>query len=118
LIGVTEVIPGLPAAARASAPAPGAPHGAGRASDLEGLLNEIAAGLPPELRAQPVHEKGDPAERLLERAEQGVDLLVLGSRGHGPVMRALLGSVSAKVIRRATCPVLIVPRQGGRGKAP
>lgn len=86
--------------------------------DLETVLAETAAALPAELRALPVHERGDPAVRLLEHSGQGVDLLVLGSRGHGPLLRALTGSVSAKLIRRAACPVLVVPRPGGRGKAP
>jgi nucleotide-binding universal stress UspA family protein len=44
-------------------------------------------------------------------AAQGVDLLVIGSRGkHGPVHRVLLGSVSQAVMHRAPCPVLITPR--------
>jgi nucleotide-binding universal stress UspA family protein len=75
-------------------------------------VHEAAAALPPELRALPVREKGDPIEKLLEQAELGVDLLVLGSRGFGPVMRLLIGSVSSRVIRAAPCPVLIVPRPG------
>jgi nucleotide-binding universal stress UspA family protein len=70
------------------------------------------AALEPELRALPVIERGDPVEKLLEDAEMGVDLLVLGSRGFGPVMRLLIGSVSSRVIRRAPCPVLVVPRPG------
>jgi len=37
--------------------------------------------------------------------------LVVGSRNHGPVRRALLGSVAAEVMRSATCPVLVVPRK-------
>ena len=52
--------------------------------------------------------KGDPVRKLLDDAEMGVDLLVLGSRGFGPVMRLLLGSISARVIREAPCPVMIV----------
>ena len=78
--------------------------------DLQSLVHDAAAELPSELRALPVHEKGDPADKLLERAEEGVDLLVLGSRGLGPVKRVLAGSVCARVIRRAPCPVLITPR--------
>jgi nucleotide-binding universal stress UspA family protein len=35
---------------------------------------------------------------------------VLGSRGFGPVMRLLIGSVSSRVIRKASCPVMVVPR--------
>jgi nucleotide-binding universal stress UspA family protein len=71
------------------------------------------AQLPPELRALPVIEHGDPVRKLIEDAGTGVDLLVLGSRGFGPVMRLLVGSVSSRVIREAPCPVLVVPRPGG-----
>ena len=75
-------------------------------------LHDAVAGLPSELRALPVLEKGDPVHKLLEAAEVGVDLLVLGSRGFGPVMRLLIGSVSSRVIRAAPCPVMVVPRPG------
>jgi hypothetical protein len=36
-------------------------------------------------------------------------MIAVGSRGHGPVRRALLGSVSAALAATAPCPVLIVP---------
>jgi nucleotide-binding universal stress UspA family protein len=68
------------------------------------------AALPPEVRALPVLEKGNPVDKLLEFSEVGIDLLVLGSRGFGPVMRLLIGSVSSRVIRGAPCPVMVVPR--------
>lgn len=54
--------------------------------------------------------EGDPAEVLLAAA-QDADLLVLGRHGHGLVLRALVGSVSAKCLRGATCPVVILPAQ-------
>lgn len=38
------------------------------------------------------------------------DLLVCGSRGYGPVRRVLLGGVSGRLVRRASCPVMVVPR--------
>lgn len=117
LIGITEVLPRLPDRARSAAPPPGSVPGRDGTADLETALSAAAAELPSELRALSVHERGDPVERLLEQAAQGVDLLVLGSRGFGPVMRVLVGSVSAKVVRRASCPVLIVPRPGSRGKS-
>lgn len=53
---------------------------------------------------------GSPAPVLAEACEDGVDLLVVGSRGYGPAMRVLLGSVSTKLINSAPCPVLVVPR--------
>jgi nucleotide-binding universal stress UspA family protein len=42
--------------------------------------------------------------------EDDVDLIVVGSRGYGPVMRVLLGSVSSQLLHKAACPVLVVPR--------
>lgn len=55
---------------------------------------------------------GPPAATLAEACEEGVDLLVVGSRGYGPAMRVLLGSVSSKLIHCAPCPVLVEPRAG------
>jgi nucleotide-binding universal stress UspA family protein len=80
------------------------------AYDLQAALHETCSALPSTVRAQPIYDRGEPVAKLLERAGEGVDLLVLGSRGFGPVMRAMVGSVSAKVIRRAPCAVMIVPR--------
>jgi nucleotide-binding universal stress UspA family protein len=51
---------------------------------------------------------GDAAEQLVEKArELDADLIVIGRRSRNPV-RALLGSVSARVVRRAHCDVLVV----------
>lgn len=51
---------------------------------------------------------GDPVHELLQ-ASRELDLLVLGSRGHGPLKRLLLGSVSTHVVRGAACPLLLLP---------
>ena len=40
------------------------------------------------------------------------DLIVLGSRGHGPIASMLLGSVSAEVVERAGCSVLVARGSG------
>jgi nucleotide-binding universal stress UspA family protein len=103
VIGVATPVPAMGAAAAAQAGPEAGP-------DFQTQLNNAVAELPPELRALPVFERGDPVKKLLEAAEMGVDLLVLGSRGFGPVMRLLIGSVSSRVIREAPCPVLVVPR--------
>ncbi len=81
-------------------------------ADFQSRLSDAVAALPDAVRALPIYEKGDPVAKLLEHAGEGVDLLVLGSRGYGPVLRLIAGSVSVRVIRHAPCPVLIVPRPG------
>jgi nucleotide-binding universal stress UspA family protein len=53
--------------------------------------------------------QGKAADALVARSG-GLDLLVLGSRGWGPVRRLLLGSTSEHVVRDAGCAVLVVPR--------
>jgi nucleotide-binding universal stress UspA family protein len=50
------------------------------------------------------------AETVLEEASSDVDVLVMGSRGYGPHRAVLLGSVSNAVVRRAACPVVVLPR--------
>lgn len=52
---------------------------------------------------------GDPAERICAYAEEiDARLIAIGTRGYGTVASLLLGSVSNAVIRRASCPVLVV----------
>jgi nucleotide-binding universal stress UspA family protein len=72
-------------------------------------LAHIAGELSDQLPATPITLSGSPARTLVERSAQ-LELLVLGSRAYGPLRYALLGSVSAPVMRQADCPVLIVPR--------
>ena len=52
---------------------------------------------------------GDPDDEILRFCdEQGrFGLLVMGSRGLGPIKRRLMGSVSESVVRHAHCPVLV-----------
>jgi nucleotide-binding universal stress UspA family protein len=59
--------------------------------------------------ADTVLDEGDPAAALAARGVE-LDLLVIGSRGYGPLRRVLLGGVSAEVMRTAPCPVIVVPR--------
>ncbi len=76
------------------------------------VLEKGVATLSGETTAEPVLEEGDPAAVL---ADQGVelDLIVIGSRGYGPLRGALAGAVSAEVMRAAPCPVVVTPRGSG-----
>ena len=57
------------------------------------------------------------ADDELARLSEDVDLLVCGSRGRGPLGRVMLGSVSAGLLRKARCPVLVIPRGAPDGFA-
>ena len=75
-----------------------------------GHLERLAA-MAADLRGAPVdvdRATGDPAQRLIERASRGCDLLVIGSHAHSRAVLAL-ASVAGKVVTHAPCPVLIVP---------
>lgn len=72
-------------------------------------LNKAIASLPPEVRPLGQLLDGDPAEILVEQVELGVDLLVMGCHGRGPLGRVVLGSVASKVLDGSACPVLLVP---------
>jgi nucleotide-binding universal stress UspA family protein len=55
-------------------------------------------------------EQGPTAVTLLHQAERlKADLLIVGSHGRGAMLHLLLGSVSEQVLKKATCPVLVVP---------
>jgi nucleotide-binding universal stress UspA family protein len=79
-----------------------------RAAQIE--LDHAARSVSKRLEAEAMLLEGDPAGLLASHAAAGVDLMVLGSRGYGPLRRVLLGSVSAFVMRSAPCPVMVVPR--------
>ena len=55
-----------------------------------------------------LREGGVPHEIVALAEDTGIGLIVVGSRGHGGIRRALMGSVSDAVVRHAHCPVLVV----------
>jgi nucleotide-binding universal stress UspA family protein len=73
-------------------------------------LDAALAGLPAEVRATGELLEGEVVEALSALDDRDVDVLVCGSRGYGPVRRVLLGGVSSRLIRRAGCPIVVVPR--------
>lgn len=87
------------------AEAPAARHRLEEKAELRAAVDDLGDDLDSELDIL----FNDPVEGLLAAARH-VDLLVMGSRGRGPVRAAILGSVSHSVSRQAPCPVVILPR--------
>jgi len=74
-------------------------------------LNELVTQLvEADVNATALMAQGDPAKTVLKEAERlDAELIVVGSHGHGMVFDALMGSVSAGILRKSTIPVLVVP---------
>jgi nucleotide-binding universal stress UspA family protein len=78
----------------------------------QGQREEFAASLA--RAAVPGEEQklldGPVVDALADLRPEDADLLVIGSRGYGPARRVLLGGVSARVLKHARVPVMVVPR--------
>jgi nucleotide-binding universal stress UspA family protein len=78
------------------------------------LLREATDSLPADIGVRTRLERGNPADTILRVAvEEDHDLVVMGSHGHSRAHRALLGSVSERVLKASTIPVLLM-RHGAR----
>jgi nucleotide-binding universal stress UspA family protein len=83
--------------------------------EYEKALGEAVSGLPPVGRVSRVSSEmldGHVVDALADIGIDDSDLLVIGSRGYGPIRRVFLGGVSAQVVRHARIPVVVVPRGG------
>ena len=90
-----------------------AANAAGIEHDFDKLLRDAVERVPDDLPVTTVHASGPPAQAILSEVERGDhDLIVMGSRGLG-LARALMGSVSHRVLRHAPSAVLIVHAEGG-----
>lgn len=72
-------------------------------------LAEAKSMIPKEIHTEELFEIGSPGPVLLTMAEKyHCDLIVMGSRGLGPLKGIFMGSVSSYLVSRSKCPVLIV----------
>ena len=77
--------------------------------DYEPLERAVELAEEKDMRIETKLLKGKPADEIVAYADSiDADLIVVGSRGHGPVTSALIGSVSRGVLRESRRPVLIV----------
>ncbi|MCR5176814.1 MAG: universal stress protein [Anaerovibrio sp.] len=72
------------------------------------ILGEIKEKLPEGMKCETVLDVGIPYEKIVDYAtDNGVDLIIMGSRGLSLVEGILMGSVSRNVLEQAPCSVLI-----------
>jgi nucleotide-binding universal stress UspA family protein len=72
----------------------------------EGLGREVMEGIQYDV----IVAEGDVAEEVAAAADRlGADLLVAGSRARGAVRSVFLGDTTRDLLRRAHCPVVVVP---------
>ena len=69
------------------------------------ILNEVVKEVPADVTVKSVFEVGSV---LAVAKKYQADLIVMGSRGLGPLKGLFMGSVSSYVTSHSTCPVLVV----------
>ena len=87
--------------------------------NAQALLDRVldrARYLAPEVDVRGELQYGPAAPALVEAA-RGAVMLVVGSRGRGGFVGALLGSVSSACVHHATCPIVVVPPPERPGQA-
>lgn len=73
------------------------------------ILDDVVKEVPADVTVKSVFEVGSPGPAVLAVAKKfNADLIVMGSRGLGPLKGLFMGSVSSYVTSHSTCPVLVV----------
>jgi nucleotide-binding universal stress UspA family protein len=72
-------------------------------------LDRAVASVPQSVPVSARLVRGDAASALAELTGS-LDLLLMGSRGYGPIGRTFLGGTANRVVHAAACPVLVLPR--------
>ena len=80
----------------------------------EALLERLEKLVPEDVPVCSIVRRGNVASAILDRVRNAEhDLVVVGSRGYGPLRTLLLGSVSQAVLDRSPVPVLVVRAAAG-----
>ena len=54
--------------------------------------------------------QGSVVDVILQKSKQlGIDIIIVGTHGHGGVHHMIFGSVSEGVLRNSSCPILVIP---------
>jgi nucleotide-binding universal stress UspA family protein len=78
--------------------------------DAQEQLDAAADEAPDRVNPRTVLLRGDPAQEIARASDGIADVLFTGSRGYGPMHRALAGSVAEALLLAATEPVVVLPR--------
>jgi nucleotide-binding universal stress UspA family protein len=111
LMHVLEITPQIlgigPAPEAVPTPPPEEPAASGIAeklAQLEALVTAVG------LESDSLELQGAPVDLIMSEAEHSrVDLIVLGSHSRSPLYHLFVGGVIEGVLKRARCPVLVVP---------
>lgn len=78
--------------------------------DLHAIAEDYALRNLTGARTRAIVVDGDPVDRIVEiaKAEQ-VDYLVIGTEGRAALHELIVGNTAARILRRAPCPVVVVP---------
>jgi nucleotide-binding universal stress UspA family protein len=93
------------------------PHHVSRAEARDYWRRQLEQIRPvdPGIRVEHVLLEGDPAREIVcYSRDHGIDLVVMGTHGRTGLERMLMGSVAEKVLRGASCSVLVVKMPGER----
>jgi nucleotide-binding universal stress UspA family protein len=86
--------------------------GSQQATEFRSALDAAVAGLPAGGSVRAELRPGPVVDALTELRPEECDVLVVGSRGYGPLRSVLLGGVSSRVVKHSRVPVVVVPRGG------
>jgi nucleotide-binding universal stress UspA family protein len=79
--------------------------------EAEQLMNHLRSRVPAHVPCEHCVRQGDVADEILAAARLWrPDLIVVGSHGRGRLATLLLGSTAEDLVRRASCPVIVVRR--------
>jgi nucleotide-binding universal stress UspA family protein len=108
LLAVRSYPPPMPQYGMAVPPLPYDPQAASRdaARDLDATLTPWRDKYPA-VRVKTLVAPGSPAQNLIDVSREAA-LVIVGSRGYGPLVGSLLGSVGQHLLHHADCPVMIV----------
>ncbi len=76
---------------------------------LDHITKNVGDDIGEHIMDETIIVKGNPVTGIVETArEKEMDLIVMGSYGHGGIMGDIIGSTAQRVIRRSSIPVLVV----------